>query len=172
MRIAYFSIFLVLTSVLIFGCSQNNVNKKLDKDSNMEIAQKESGNSMVESNMKKLVSLANNYYRFDKSHFEKSLQEGKTIFLDFHANWCPVCIKEQPNIFGAFNELSEENVVGYQVHYKDDETNDEDEEMAKKYGITYQHTKVIIKDGKVALKSLDAFSKNKAIEEISRINGE
>ena len=56
------------------------------------------------------------------------------------------------------------------MHYNDDETNHDDEEMAKKFGITYQHTKVILdKKGNVALKSLEVFSKDKIINEISKL---
>ena len=131
----------------------------------------EAGEMMEEeSNQRILAGTKSKYYRFDKSHYEKSLAEGKVIFLDFHANWCPICKQEQPNIFEAFNELSNENVVGYQVHYNDDETNDDDKEMAKKFGVTYQHTKVIInKNGEVALKSLEAFSKERVIDEINKV---
>ena len=128
---------------------------------------------MKEDGSVKILSGANSkYYRFDKAHYEKSLEEGKVILLDFHANWCPICKTEQPNIFAAFNELNNENIVGYEVHYNDDETNEDDEEMAKKFGITYQHTKVIIgKNGQVALKSLEVFSKDKVINEISKVAG-
>ena len=123
-----------------------------------------------DGNIKILAGTKSKYYRFDKSLYEKSLQEGKIVFLDFHANWCPICKAEQPNIFAAFNELNNENNVGYEVHYNDDETNSDDNEMAKKFGITYQHTKVFLdKNGKVALKSLDVFSKDKIINEISKL---
>ncbi|MGN8225455.1 TlpA family protein disulfide reductase [Gracilimonas sp. BCB1] len=37
--------------------------------------------------------------------------EGKTIFLNFWATWCPPCIAEMPNIQSLYNELDDENVV-------------------------------------------------------------
>lgn len=131
----------------------------------------EAGEMMEEeSNQKILAGTKSKYYRFDKSHYEKSLAEGKVIFLDFHASWCPICRQEQPNIFEAFNELNKEDVVGYRVHYNDDETNADDREMARKFGITYQHTKAIInKKGEVALKSLETLSKDEIINKINEI---
>jgi thiol-disulfide isomerase/thioredoxin len=37
--------------------------------------------------------------------------EGKTIFLNFWATWCPPCIAEMPNIQALYNELDDENIV-------------------------------------------------------------
>lgn len=178
----YFFVLLISALLFIFGCAQNNAPNSIEKSNENGIAVEK--NSMEKSEnaekevMEKTISepkllagASSKYYRFEKTHYEKSLAEGKVIFLDFHANWCPICRNEQPNIFAAFNELNNENVVGYQVHYNDDETNEDDEELAKKFGITYQHTKVILdKNGEVALKSLEVFSKDKVLNEINKIN--
>ena len=162
-------VLLIVSIIFIYGCSTGT-------QAGVEVEKISSEKGETQKTAKALTQFAGStspYYRFDKSHFENSLQQGKIIFLDFHANWCPICINEKPNILSAFNELDDERVVGYQVHYNDGQTTEDDKEMAKKYGITYQHTKVIIgKDGKVALKSLEVFSKEKVINEINNIVGE
>jgi len=108
---------------------------------------------------------SSNYYRFDKAHYEQSLADGKIIFLDFHADWCPICNNERPYLFAAFEELQDENVVGYQVHYKDSNTNDDDTAMAKKYGIILQHTKVLANsDEEILSKSLESFDTQKTLD--------
>ena len=156
---------LALSMVLVYGCSSAEVGPEPEKADNEEI-------EITTIALTKLAGTSSPYYRFDKAHFENSLQQGKTIFLDFHADWCPICQNEKPGILAAFNELKDENAVGYQVHYNDGQTTADDREMAKKYGITYQHTKVIIgKSGKIALKSLEVFSKEKVINEINRAIG-
>ena len=158
-------VFLIVSIVFIYGCS-------IGTQSGVQVEKISLEKGEIQKTNGALTQLAGStspYYRFDKAHFENSLQQGKIIFLDFHADWCPICQSEKPDILAAFNELDNENVVGYQVHYNDKYTTEDDKEMAKKYGITYQHTKIIIgKDGKVALRSLEVFSKEKVINEINK----
>lgn len=155
---------LLIAIIFLYGCSGN-----LNQDINSEIVDDIKVQNVNEPNLKLLAGTKSFYYRFDKAHFENSLQQNKIIFLDFHADWCPICRSEKPEILAAFNELENDDVVGYQVHYNDGQTTEDDKEMAKKYGITYQHTKVVIgKDGNVALKSLEVFSKEKVINEINK----
>jgi thiol-disulfide isomerase/thioredoxin len=99
------------------------------------------------------------YIAFTQTDYEKALAEGKTILLYFYANWCPLCKAEQPETIAAFNDLSNPHLVGFRVNYKDSETDADEEALAKQFGITYQHTKVILKDGKQTLKSLDSWKK-------------
>ena len=73
----------------------------------------------------------------------------------------------------AFNELNDPNIVGYEVHFNDGETNADDKAMAKKYGITYQYTKVIIdKNDNIALKTLEILDKDRIINELKKVAGE
>ena len=108
------------------------------------------------------------YIRYEKSKYEQSLAEGKVVLLDFYANWCPICRIENPKIISALKELDSTKIAAFQVHYNDNEVNEEDREVAKEFGITYQHTKVIVKDDTQFSKSLEVWNKEKTIQEINK----
>ena len=109
------------------------------------------------------------YARFDSVKYDQALADGKIVLLDFYANWCPICRSENPGIIAGLKQVSGDDAAGFQVHYNDDETTEEDKELAKKFGITLQHTKVIVKDGELISKSLEIWSKDKTIEELNRV---
>lgn len=92
------------------------------------------------------------FIAFNKADYDKALAERKIILLDFYANWCPICRAEAPAWIEAFNSLRVPNAVGFKVNYNDPETDQDEKNLAKQLGVTYQHTKVLIKDGKAIQK--------------------
>ncbi len=110
------------------------------------------------------------YLAFNQEDYNKARADNKIIFLDFYANWCPICKKEQPETFAAFNDLSSNNIIGFRVNYKDSETDENEVALAKEFGISYQHTKVIIKDGKQVLKAPDSWNKERVLEELNKFS--
>ena len=111
--------------------------------------------------------LAKNFYEFDQATYDAALKEGKIIFLDFYASWCPICKEEEPEIKAAFNELNADNVIGFRVNYNDDQTDNSEKSLAKKFGIAYQHTKVLITpDEKVLSRTLKQQSKQEVVDRI------
>ena len=109
------------------------------------------------------------YLEFSKADYEKALKEKKKILLYFYANWCPICKKEQPETFAAFNELNGPDLIGFRVNYKDSETDEDEEAIAKQFGVAYQHTKVILKDGKQVSKFPDSWNKQRYLDELAKI---
>lgn len=112
---------------------------------------------------------ASRYYDWNKELFEASLAEGKTIFLEFHASWCPVCKRQEPALIAGFEKLNNPNVIGFKVPYKDDKTTNEHTQLARKYGIAYQHTHIVIKNGAVALKNPEEWTTERFILEMSKL---
>src|SRR3989344_1269364 len=99
------------------------------------------------------------FLEFNKADYDKALAEGKIIVLDFYANWCPICRAEAPAINEGFNSLTSDKIIGFRVNFKDSDTDKNEEQLAKELKIPYQHTKVILKNGKEFSRSLDSWDR-------------
>ncbi len=63
--------------------------------------------------------------------------------------------------------LSAENVVGFRVNYNDDQTDENEKALAKKLGVAYQHTKIVVTpDEKVVSRMLKQQSKREVLDQI------
>jgi len=105
---------------------------------------------------------------FNQSDYDRALRENRFIVLYFYANWCPICRVELTRLKPAFDELELPNVVGFQVSYNDNQTDDFEENLARQFGIAYQHTKIFLKGGQQVLKNGETWSKARYIEEITK----
>jgi len=105
---------------------------------------------------------------FNKIDYDKALKEKALIILYFYANWCPTCKKETAEaLYPAFNELNEENIIGFRVNYNDNQTDSDEKALAKEFGVAYQHTKVFLKNGERILKSPESWSMDRYLSEVS-----
>lgn len=81
------------------------------------------------------------YLAYSPEAFSQSSDDRRVLF--FYANWCPTCQPVDKNLQENQDQLPEDVTV-IRVNYNDTETSDEEKELAKQYGITYQHTFVQI----------------------------
>lgn len=81
------------------------------------------------------------YVPFDAT----TLLEGQSekIVLFFYASWCPTCRPVDAELRKEAAKIPA-GVKIIRVNYKDPDTDENEKELAKKYGITYQHTFVQI----------------------------
>lgn len=117
----------------------------------------------------KLAGNKSFYFVFSRDDYQRALDGGKIIFLDFYANWCPFCRAEAPEIEAGFNNLENDGVIGFRVNYNDSETDPDEKALASQYGITYQHTKVILRDGREIFRSGDVWTQEDFTREINKI---
>ena len=138
---------------------------QMEKDEAME-------KSVPESRMKEpglVGGGVSRYYDWDKAKFDQAVADGKTVYLEFSADWCPACQAQEPELIAGFAELNDPNVIGFKIHYKDGQSTDEHNALIQQYQIAYQHTKVVLKDGKQVLKSPEAWTKDKFLEEMRKL---
>lgn len=105
---------------------------------------------------------------FTKADYDAAVRLGNVIVLYFYAEWCPICKIEFPRMQAAFDELKTDKVIGFRVNYNDNQTDGSEKDLAKGFGVAYQHTKVILKDGKQLLKAPDGWDKARYLAEINK----
>lgn len=105
---------------------------------------------------------------FVKADYDAAIKTDKLVVLYFYANWCPICRAEFPVMQKAFNALTTDKVIGFRVGYNDDQTDNDEKNLAKQFGVAYQHTKVFVKDGQRILKSPETWDEKRYSTEISK----
>lgn len=104
---------------------------------------------------------------FNQGDYEEALQSDKLVVLYFYANWCPTCRAEFPLMQSAFNGLEGGNVIGFRVSFNDNETTATEKELAREFGVAYQHTKIFLRNGERVLKSPESWSEARYSSEIA-----
>ncbi len=108
------------------------------------------------------------YVPFTLAAYTKAKSEGKTIFLEFYANWCPICQAQAPALEAGIPQISSDTLVAFRVNYKDSETDADEQALAQKFNITYQHTHVVIgPDETIQLKSQESWSEQQVVEKLT-----
>ena len=87
-------------------------------------------------------AMAGEIQPYDAVAFTEAKAARKTVLLDFHADWCPVCRKQGPVIESLVREDGFKNIVAFKVNY-DDETS-----LKKQLKVTSQSTLIVFKGGK------------------------
>lgn len=106
---------------------------------------------------------------FQKDDYEAALKTNKLIVLYFYANWCPICKTEvREALYPAFNQLKNDQVIGFRVNFNDNETDTNEEALARKFGVAYQHTKVFVRNGERILKSPESWNLERYLTEIKK----
>jgi thioredoxin 1 len=95
---------------------------------------------------------------FSKEAFNAAAAEGKTILVEFHAPWCPICRAQQPKLQARLNG-DYKHVVAFRVDY------DTNVELRKEMNVAKQSTLILFKGSK-ELGRLSYTSDDKAIDDL------
>lgn len=77
------------------------------------------------------------YMDYTRVAFDSAKSKKRVYF--FHASWCPTCKAANAEILGNLDGIPEDVIV-FKTDY------DSNAELKKQYGITYQHTFVLVDD--------------------------
>ena len=83
------------------------------------------------------IAVASELPAFDQVAYEAALEDGKKVFLDFYASWCPTCVNNEPHVDEAYAQFGE-NTVGFRVNF------DDSQDLRQKYGVLSQSIYVLV----------------------------
>lgn len=86
-------------------------------------------------------SLDERYVEFSENNVEEYSNKKRVLF--FYANWCPTCKPADKDFILKEMDIPQDMVV-IRVNYNDSDTDKQEKNLAAKYGVTYQHTFVLI----------------------------
>lgn len=107
------------------------------------------------------------YSPYSAEAYQKAKSEGKVIYLEFYASWCPDCRAYEPRLLSGFETMAADSkykdVVGFKVNY------DTQDDLKREFGIVGQHTHVILgKNGNVVVKSRETWSSQDLMDNIGK----
>lgn len=94
---------------------------------------------------------------FSKEGFDKALEQGGLMMVDFWAAWCGPCRMLGPVVEDLAKQYDGKAIVG-KVNV------DEEQELAVRYGISSIPTLLVFKNGTIVNQSLGAIPKAKILE--------
>lgn len=108
---------------------------------------------------------------FNEQDYQAAKQSNKVVVLYFYASWCPICREEIKVVEEVFDGLASSDVIGFRVNFNDTDTERAEQELAREFGVAYQHTKVFLKDGQRVLKSPAPWKRDMYLAEINKARG-
>lgn len=84
---------------------------------------------------------------YSKVEFDKAIAAGKSVVVEFHADWCPTCKKQAPIVKEIAADPAYKNFVFLKADY------DKDVDAKKAMNVTKQSTFVVFKGGKEVARS-------------------
>lgn len=76
---------------------------------------------------------------FDHHQFAEAQKAGKSIVVDVHADWCPVCKKQAPILEKLSSDKAFSGVAFFRLNF------DSEKEILKQWNVEYQSTILVFK---------------------------
>lgn len=158
----FFGLFILLGAMwAIFSSSISQTSDKVKKTQDRVDAMK--------AKTKVLAAKNSSFVEFNQKDYEAALAKGKIVYLEFYANWCPICRAQEEDLIEGINKLTRADVAGFRVNFKDDQTDEDEKALAAKYKIPYQHHKIVVKDGNVVIDSAETWDAQTLISELTKL---
>jgi len=101
------------------------------------------------------AAMAGEIQPYSESAFTEAKTAGKTVLLDFHADWCPVCRKQAPLLQSLVQEEKFKDVVAFKVDF------DNESALKNQLKVKNQSTLIVFKGEKAVSRATWETDKDK-----------
>lgn len=121
-----------------------------ESDAMMEKPSMETKEGSMMKSEAMMMAKSERYVTYSKESLEQAKDSRRVLF--FYASWCPNCKPADAEFREKMSEIPSDVTV-VRVNYNDPDTDQEEKDLARQYGVTYQHTFVQIdQDGQAVTK--------------------
>lgn len=111
-------------------------------ESSHESDEMEESEVMEDEEMEEVVESAGVVLaEYSEAAYDAAIADGKDVFLEFYASWCPTCVANAPELEAALDASSNENLVAFQVDY------DNSADLQEQFEVFSQSTFVLVSGG-------------------------
>ena len=137
---------IVAVIVLVIGGGLFFANQQAQKAEEAKMAQekaammKKDDATMEKNEVDNMMADKNStsrYIEYSRAALDQAADKRRVLY--FYASWCPICRPADADFKKNSSKIPEDMVV-VRVNYNDPDSDQEEKDLAKKYGITYQHT--------------------------------
>ncbi|HIH32614.1 TPA: hypothetical protein HA235_07975 [Candidatus Woesearchaeota archaeon] len=111
------------------------------------------------------------YIEYTQEAYEIAVKEDKLILLNFYNFKNDACVNDNAQALKAFTSMDYGDVIGFRVDFNNDDVNVEEKNIALKYGVAADNTKVIVKGGKRVFKEVVNWEKDDFVYAVERNRG-
>ncbi len=150
---------IILFGLILAGCS-NQITPEREIQYSNEMSLNE--NYFLEENI-----IAGNdpyYIEANQIDIDYAIENHKIVILNFYANWCPTCKSENEDISELISENLSKDISIFRVNFRDSDTSEYEESLAKKYQVITQGTKIIYINGEMNQKTPKHFTQEDYLE--------
>lgn len=89
-----------------------------------------------------LAGLPTGFQDYNKERFEALLKGSKPVLVHVHADWCPVCVRQERSFNGLATSADFQKFAAVQVNF------DMDKDFRDRFKVQNQSVILVIRDGK------------------------
>ncbi len=110
------------------------------------------------------VSAHADWQSFDQKAFDNAVSSGRSVVLDFHADWCPTCRVQAPILADLIKSETAmtKGLVAFKANY------DVETMLKKQFGVQKQSTIIVFKGGKEVARSTGVTDREALAELIAK----